>query len=268
MGNPTYKGGQDLSGFYGHAFCEYVRWEFAPAGLSDLVAYFVRRIYSLLRPSGFTAFITTNSIKDGDIRKDGLEQVLAQGGAINMAVRGIKWPGRAKLVVALVALHRGEWYGKRVLDGKKVPVISAYFEDSLDDGEPIVLEESTKIVFQGSIYRGDGFVLSYEEAESLVQLDPRYREVVAPLTNGSELNSDPLQAPQRMTIDFFLRTESEAALYPVPFSIVEQKVKSVRLALDPSTAINRDHRDRCGQDAVVSGSLYEPIQHKIKYFMR
>ena len=78
LGNPPYLGGQALSGTYGHAFCTYVKWEYAPAGLSDLVAYFVRRIYSLLKPNGFTAFITTNSIKDGDVRKDGLEQVLAR----------------------------------------------------------------------------------------------------------------------------------------------------------------------------------------------
>ncbi|MGH8058746.1 MAG: Eco57I restriction-modification methylase domain-containing protein, partial [Candidatus Entotheonellia bacterium] len=107
LGNPPYLGGQDLSATYGHPFCRYVKWEYAPAGLSDLVVYFVRRIFSLLRPGGFTAFITTNSIKDGDIRKDGLEQVLAQGGAINFAVRGIKWPGRANLVVSLVAIHKG-----------------------------------------------------------------------------------------------------------------------------------------------------------------
>ncbi|MFZ1546968.1 MAG: DNA methyltransferase, partial [Candidatus Nitrotoga sp.] len=98
LGNPPYLGGKALSGTYGHPFCEYVKWEYAPAGLSDLVAYFVRRIYSLLRPGGFTAFITTNSIKDGSIREDGLEQVLAQGGVINMAVRGIKWrDGRISL---------------------------------------------------------------------------------------------------------------------------------------------------------------------------
>jgi methylase of polypeptide subunit release factors len=84
LGNPPYLGGQDLSGTYGHAFCRYVKWEYAPAGLSDLVVYFVRRIYNLLRPGGFTAFITTNSIKDGDVRKDGLEQILAQEGCINL----------------------------------------------------------------------------------------------------------------------------------------------------------------------------------------
>ena len=49
----------------------------------------------------------------------------------------MKWPGRANLVVSLVGIHQGEWRGKRVLDGKEVAVISAYFEDSVDVGEPI-----------------------------------------------------------------------------------------------------------------------------------
>ncbi len=52
---------------------------------------------------------------------------MAQGGEINFAVRGIKWPGQANLVVSLVAIHKGEWHGKRVLDGKEVPVISCLF---------------------------------------------------------------------------------------------------------------------------------------------
>ena len=166
LGNPPYLGGQDLSGTYGHPFCHYVKWEYAPAGLSDLVVYFVRRIYSLLRPGGFTAFITTNSIKDGDIRKDGLEQVLAQDGAINFAVRGIKWPGRANLVVSLVAIHKGEWRGKRLLDGKEVPVISAYFEDSLDAGEPMPLSENADMSFKDPCFLAMVSLLSHEEAGS------------------------------------------------------------------------------------------------------
>lgn len=229
LGNPPYKGGQDLSGYYGHAFCEYVKWEFAPAGLSDLVAYFVRRIYTLLRPGGFTAFITTNSIKDGDIRKDGLEQVLLHGGAINMAVRGIKWPGRAKLVVALVALHRGEWRGKRFLDGKEVPVISAYFEDSEDVGEPTILPENANSVHQGSIFLGDGFLLSHYEADRLINVDARNSDVVCKVINGDELNSQPTQEPQRSVINFQVWPESQASTYIEPFSIIEQRVKPMRL---------------------------------------
>ena len=44
LGNPPYLGGQALSGTYGHSFCGYVKWEYAPTGLSDLVVFFVRRI--------------------------------------------------------------------------------------------------------------------------------------------------------------------------------------------------------------------------------
>jgi hypothetical protein len=229
LGNPPYLGGTHLSGTYGHPFCEYVKWEFAPAGLSDLVAYFVRRIYSLLRAGGFTAFITTNSIKDGDIRKDGLEQVLIQGGAINMAVRGIKWPGRANLVVSLVALHRGSWHGKRVLDGKDVPVITAYFEEYEDKGNPLPLSENANSVYEGSKFQGDGFLLSHDAADSLSKANDRNREVISKAINGDELNNEPVQEPQRSVINFRDWSEEDARRYAEPFSVIEQKVRPERL---------------------------------------
>lgn len=228
LGNPPYKGGQHLTGIYGHAFCEYIKWEFAPAGLSDLVAYFVRRIYNLLRPQGLTAFITTNSIKDGDIRRDSLEYVLANGGAINMAVRGIKWPGRANLVVSLVALHKGEWRGRRSLDGKDVQFVSPFFEDSQDGGAPSTLTDNTKRVFQGSIFLGEGFLLSHSEANGLIEIDPRNQDVIFPVLIGEEVNNNPDQNPGRSIINFFDWDIEKARTYERPFRIVEEKVKPFR----------------------------------------
>ncbi|MGH8008283.1 MAG: type IIL restriction-modification enzyme MmeI, partial [Candidatus Binatia bacterium] len=219
---------QDLSGTYSHPFCYYVKWEYAPAGLSDLVVYFVRRIYSLLRPGGFTAFITTNSIKDGDIRKDGLEQVLAQGGAITFAMRGIKWPGRANLVVSLVSIHKGEWQGKRFLDGTEVPVISTYFENSLDVGDPLLLPENADRVFQGSIFLGDGFLLTHEEAEAMKNQNSRLSEVIFPILNGQEVNNRPDQKPGRQIINFFDWSLEKAENFGEAFQRVEQLVKPVR----------------------------------------
>jgi methylase of polypeptide subunit release factors len=232
LGNPPYLGGQALSGTYGHEFCHYVKWAYAPAGLSDLVVYFVRRIYSLLRPGGFTAFITTNSIKDGDVRKDGLEQVLAQGGSINFATRGIKWPGKANLVVSLVALHKGEWRGKRVLDNKEVNYISAFFEEDEDTGAQLSLAENANRMFQGSIFLGDGFLLSHEEADSLVRADPRNRDVIFKAINGDELNNRPDQEPQRSIISFHDWPQAKAQEYPAPFAIVERDVKPRRMDQD------------------------------------
>ncbi|MBI2503296.1 MAG: restriction endonuclease, partial [Candidatus Latescibacteria bacterium] len=232
LGNPPYLGDKQLSGTYGHPFCGYVKWEYAPTGLSDLVVYFLRRIYNLLRPGGFTAFITTNSIKDGDIRKDGLEQVLAQGGAINFAVRGIKWPGRANLVVALVSIHKGEWPGKRVLDGREVPVISAYFEDSTDAGEPKDLPENSSSIYQGSVTLGDGFLLSPSEASEMIGADNRNCEVVFPIINGAELNGRPDQTPGRWVISFFDWNIEKARSYSIPFSHVASTVQRERQAIN------------------------------------
>jgi hypothetical protein len=202
LGNPPYLGGQALSGTYGYPFCEYVKWEYAPTGLSELVVFFVRRIFKLLRPGGLTSFITTNSIKDGDVRKDGLEQVLVQGGSINFAMRGIKWPGRANLVVSLVAVYKGEWHGQRLLDGQSVSSITAYLDDTLDLGEPKALEANRDRLYQGSIFLGEGFLLPDEEAENMVRTDARNQEVIFDTINGGELNNFPDQLPRRKIINF------------------------------------------------------------------
>ena len=267
LGNPPYLGGQALSGTYGHPFCGYVRWAYSPTGLSDLVVYFVRRLFSLLAPGGFTAFITTNSIKDGDIRKDSLEQVIARGGEINMAVRGIRWPGRANLVISLLSLHKGPWDQGRYLDGRRVGVISPFLDDSEDEGEPAPLSENLNRVYQGSIFRGDGFLLSHDEAASLIARDPRNQEVIRKIINGAEINGQPDQCPQRSTIDFFDWPEQQARGYSGPFSVVERLVKPVRMQLDASTAINRDHRERWWQYAFVRESLYARIRGMSRCFV-
>ena len=238
LGNPPYLGGTHLSGSYGYSFCEYVKWEFAPAGLSDLVAYFLRRIFELLNPGGFTAFITTNSIKDGDIRKDGLEQVLSQGGAINMAVRGIKWPGRANLVVSLVAIYKGDWKRIRLLDGKETSFISAFFDDSSDGREPISLAENLNWILEGYKPLGEGFNLSDSEAISLLHADPCNRDVVFSMINGQELNSSPTQAPTQKIIFFSDWSIEQAERYHEPFKIVEERVKPFRAT--QNRASNRD----------------------------
>lgn len=228
LGNPPYKGGQSLSGAYGHDYCQWLRTAYAPTGISDLVAFFLRRIYGLLKPKGFTAFITTNSIKDGDVRKDGLAQVLAQGGNLNMAVRCIKWPGKANLVVSLLAIHKGPWAGEFYLDGKPVSVITSRFEPEQDIGDPYALVASSKKMFQGSIFLGDGFLLTHDQARRLIKLDARNAEVIDLLINGDELNNAPDQAPGRSIINFVDRSYEQAALYPDVLGILEALVKPVR----------------------------------------
>ncbi len=232
LGNPPYLGDKALSGTFGHGFCEYVRWQFAPTGLSDLVVFFLRRIYDLLRPGGFTAIITTNSIKDGDVRKDGLERIIAAGGAINMAVRGIKWPGVANLVVSLLSIHRGEWKGNRSLDGQSVQTINAFLEDTEDAGSPAGLAECKNAVFTGFYWLGDGFLLDHETAERLIRTSAIYKDVIFRVINGEELNSEPNQFPQRSIINFHDWSQSKSREYPIAFERIEKLVQPFRAGLN------------------------------------
>ncbi len=267
LGNPPYLGGQGLSGTYGHSFCEFVKWEFAPTGLSDLVVFFVRRIYNLLCPNGFTAFITTNSIKDGDVRKDGLEQIIAQGGSINMAVRGVKWPGRANLVVSLLCLHKGNWTGIRALDGLSVSYINPFLEEGKDMGESKKLPENSGRIFQGSIFLGDGFLLEPSQAKALTEYDSNNADVVFPLVSGKVITDYPDQQPKRFAINFFERTEDEAAQYDEPFAIVSALVKPERLKLNPATAVNKRRRDFWWQWGALAANIYSYIKEKERCFV-
>lgn len=228
LGNPPYLGGQKLSGTYGHSFCNYVKWEYEPAGLSELVVYFLRRIIRLLKPEGFTAIITTNSIKDGDIRKDGLDQVLKEGATINMAARAIKWPGQAKLIVSLLSLHNGSWTGIKVLDGRQVSVITSFFEEFSDLGEPNALWQNKNRMYQGYIILGDGFKVCPEEEEALLKADSHNAKVLYKTINGSELNNKPDQEASQTVISFGNMEEEEAASYKEPFQRIRELVMPER----------------------------------------
>ena len=262
LGNPPYLGGQALSGTYGHSFCNYVKWEYEPTGLSELVVFFLRRIFVLLQPRGFTALITTNSIKDGDNRRDGLDQIIATGGEINMAVRGVKWPGRAKLVVSLLALRKGAFNGPKILDGLAVDTISSFFENVQSETPPTNLKENARRVFQGSIFLGQGFLLSSTEAEDLIDSDSVNREVIYPVMNGQEVNNTYDQMPGRWIINFQDWDMERASLYTAPFERVERLVKPERQLSNRAV-----RRERWWLHAERAAGLYNAINSLQRCFL-
>jgi hypothetical protein len=259
LGNPPYLGGQALSGTYGHEFCSYVKHAYAPTGLSDLVVFFLRRIYTLLRPGGFTAFITTNSIKDGDIRKDGLEQVIAQGGVIAMAVRAIKWPGIAKLVVSQVVIRKGTLANSAILDGKPVNAITAHLEDGATEPAATALKDSSGRMYNGSNVLGEGFFLTSQEAKGLLASHRRYADVVFTVLNARELNNTPDMAPERWIVNFRDLDLEEAKHYPDALAYVEARGRPVREQIPRDTAINRHYHDYWWQYGVLVAELYKHL---------
>lgn len=229
LGNPPFLGGQKLSGTYGLAQLGYLKQVYAPIGAVDLVTYFFRRIFTLVKDKGFQSLISTNTIAQGSAREGGLDVIVAQGGAINHAVRSMKWPGIAAVEVALVTITKQLWTGKFILAGKEVSTITPYLDDASTLGNPWPLKENEGKSFQGSIVLGKGFVLKPQEADELIRKNPKNREVLFPYLNGDDLNSNPNQTPSRWVINFFDWSEEKCKNdYPECFDIVERLVKPER----------------------------------------
>jgi len=233
IGNPPFLGGQRLSGTYGDNFLNYVKYKYKPAGSCDLVTYFFRRVFDLIKPKGFMALISTNTIAQGVAREGGLEIIIKNGGNINFAVRSTKWPGVAAVDVALITIFKGEWLNKRLLGKVTTKYISAYLDEEESLGEPYTLSRNKGKSFQGSIVLGLGFVLTPEKAEELIKRNPKNKDVIFPYLNGDDLNSHPEQKPSRYVINFFDWEEEYCKNnYPDCYEIILEKVKPERTRVD------------------------------------
>ncbi|MBL6955874.1 MAG: restriction endonuclease [Chlorobium phaeobacteroides] len=254
LGNPPFLGGQKLSGTYGLAQLEYLKHAYAPIGAVDLVTYFFRRIFTLIKDKGFQSLISTNTIAQGSAREGGLDVIVGQGGTINHAVRSLKWPGIAAVEVALVTISKQQWKGKFILAGKEVSTITPYLDDASTLGNPLPLKQNEGKSFQGSIVLGKGFVLEPQQAEALIRKNPKNRDVLFPYLNGDDLNTNPDQAPSRWVINFFDWSEEKCRNeYPDCYSILERLVKPER---------KRWKKDKADNDIVGEYALRKPLPQK------
>jgi hypothetical protein len=204
VGNPPFKGGQKISTEAGRDYLDYLHSNYEPAkGTTDLVAYFFRRIFSIVKEQGFQSLISTNTIAQGDTRLGGLAEIRDQGGHINHAVRSMKWPGAAAVEVSIVTIKKGDWKGKLFLNQEVVKQITTHLDDQEFIGDPFLLKENAGRSFVGSYVLGKGFILKPEDAENLIEKDPKNKDVLFPYLTGNDLNSRPDQSPSRWVINFF-----------------------------------------------------------------
>ncbi len=231
VGNPPFIGGQRITGALGHAYRDYLIQQIAGGrrGSADYVAYFFLRAQTLLKPGGTAGLLATNTIAQGDTREVGLDQMTARGITIYRALPSRKWPGEANLEVAHVWFRKGPWEGPFLLDEATVHGISSQLQPpGRVTGRPYRLAANAGKSFIGSYVLGMGFVLTPEEAQRLLDKDPRNRDVLFPYLNGEDLNSRWDQSPSRWVINFHDWPIDRAREYPDCFEIVERLVKPER----------------------------------------
>jgi hypothetical protein len=247
IGNPPFIGGTMISTSNGEAYKDWLYESFPESGnRMDVVAYFFRHAFSLLREAGTLGLIATNTIAQGDTRKGGLRYICKNNGVIFDAQKRIKWPGIAAVTVSSIHIIRGSWRGIRNLDNKPVNQITAFLfaNGSSDDPQPLYSNAGRS--FEGFKIAGQGFLFADddEEASSLSEMErlcanPQNRERILPYIGGEEVNDSPTHTFHRYVIDFDNLEEAEAARWPELLEIVRTKVKPYR------DTVNREaHRKR------------------------
>jgi hypothetical protein len=237
VGNPPFLGGTIISTQLGEAYRDWLYVSFSGANnRCDLVAYFFRRCYQLLRDRGAFGLIAY-TIAQGDTRAGGLRWICSHGGQIFCARRRVKWPGLAAVIVSIVHVLKGTLQGVSRLDEDDVDTISAFLFHRGGHDDPVKLRANASLSFTGVKIYGQGFIFDDTdhiatpllEMWRLIERNSRNQEVIFPYVGGEEVNTSPTHAHRRYVINFGTRTEEECRRsWPDLMSIVESKVKPER----------------------------------------
>lgn len=260
VGNPPFLGGQRITGVAGTAYRDWLVAHIADGqrGSADLVAYFFRRAWCLLREGGGFGLLAVNTIAEGDTRQVGLEPMVAAGAVIHAAYPNEPWPGRANVVTSRVHVHKGPWGGERSLHGRPVPVVSAFLSGR-EEWSPKRLKANKGFAFQGSIVLGKGFVLTPEEAQRMLDADAKNSDVIFPYLDGDDLKSVPTQRPTRWVINFWDWPEDRARRYREPWKRIEEQVKPEREGLNVTNSTGRRRKAFWWQYGSDARTLYHAI---------
>jgi methylase of polypeptide subunit release factors len=240
VGNPPFLGGSIISGAYGSRYFEFLTFMYdGCAHHCDLVGYFARRIYSLIRNGGVAGFIATKTIAQGDTREGALLRILSDGGVISHLIKALPWPGEANVTACVIHVGRRISNTAAYLDGRPVDRISAFLVPGNQDISPTSLRENP-FISQGSQVYGKGFIFDDTDQganpesllDEVISENPNFLERVFPLIGGDEVNSQPDHRSHRRVIFLSdIGDERELEKFGILHRIVREKVYPERMKL-------------------------------------
>lgn len=268
IGNPPFRGGQKISDDSGGNYRDWLVQCVGNGvrGSADLVAYFYLRASALVRPDhAVVGLIGTNTLAQGDTREVGLSQILASGMKIFRSIQSAAWPRRATVHYAIAWLTRSSVAASVNADGVHVEHIGALLEPAPVTGENVAqLRANEGRVFIGSYVLGSGFVLTAEEARTLIAADPRNSEVVLPYVGGEDLSSRPDMSASRWIINFRNMTREQAEEYKLPYERVREMVQPARAHLLGRNPTGTDRARNWWKYGRRADALYQRLE-KLDY---
>ena len=266
IGNPPFLGGTRISVVHGVRYRDWLAQRFDASSLTDLCAFFFRRVAELLGKNGTAGLLATTSVAQGDSRTTGLGWICRRGGIIYDAARSLPWPGTANTSVSIVHFSVGSPRAEAMLDGVRVRRITSYLTTRGSENPPHVLASNVGTAVIGSFVLGVGFLFEdgnegatpIATKDALAQ-DPRNQSRIFKYVGGEDLNSHPRQESPRFVIDFGDSTEQEAREWPELFAIVERKVRPAR-----ATVQQRDRREQWWRHATRSPVLRDYLSRRTR----
>lgn len=253
VGNPPFLGARDLGIVTPTGTLALMKDQLGViAGKTDLVAYFFRRSWNLLRRRGTLGLISTNTIAQGDTHLSGLVQINREGGSIFSAIRRRRWPGRAAVVVSAVHIGRALDIRDSSLDGVPVERITTYLFPRGPDEPPLRLRQNLGKAGKGIIHSGEGFVFSktgqgtwpVDLAHEMRQQSETLRSLIRPLWGAREFNNSSDFAPQRFVIDVgHLGLAELEASAPHLLEMLRERVYPERMKLKSQSGAKQARRE-------------------------
>lgn len=272
VGNPPFLAGMRISTNFSRRYLDWIYLQTPGAGSrADLVSYFVRRSWALVRRAGCVGMVTTHTIAYGDTRRSTLLPIRQQGGTIILATRPETWPGGAAVVYRLIVFRKGGARGPVVLNGRHVDRITAFLAAAGPDEDPVPLLANKALGFSGPYVYGDGLLFADKNpdatplgfARELLRLNPEYREVIKDYFGGKEILTSPTQSPSRMVIDLGqLPLEEARARWPLVVDIADRKSRPLRALVKRAS-----YRERWWQFAEPQPALRAAMVGKNRVLM-
>ncbi len=248
VGNPPFAGVTTLSRSSHANYTNWLRtyWQ-DTGGKCDLVAFFFRQAFDLVRDRGSLGLVATNTIAQGDTRESGLAPIRKSGGTIYSAIKRLKWPGQAAVIVSVIHVLKGKFNDQLYRNGSPVEDITSFLFSRGGDDMPRRLEQDIEGVTKGVVPYGLGFVIDNstegciknEEVEEVLNAEPKSSNLIYEYIGGDEFNTSPIQKSTKSIVKFDGMDYEEAAQFPLLLELVKKKVKPGRDALTNQSGADR-----------------------------
>jgi len=234
IGNPPFLGGKRMREALGDDYVDdlFAAYDGRVPQEADLIAYWVAKGWAAVTSGRAqrVGFVTTNSMRGGANRR--VMTPIADAGGFFAAWADQPWTVEGAAVRVSLLCFAVEGIGTLYLDGQPVEKINADLTGAAFDlTKAARLGQNAGVAFMGDT-KGGAFDISGSLARDWLRLptNPNGRpnsDVLRPWVNGMDVTRRPAD---KWIIDFgWTMSESEAALYELPYAYVAEHVKPVRI---------------------------------------